>query len=126
MDDPFKIIEDGCYLMFRFGLRASVSTTGNLRVSGDGFYYIPVEEVSRYHPLEAVLHCQDILSGAWKADVATRLGVSVAWVDGFIDGFARAGEASVDQDYIQGYLAAEELRQRRLSLLRVWGERPEV
>jgi hypothetical protein len=113
MNDPLEIITDACNLCFKFGLRASASVTGNLRKSDEGFYYVPVDEVTAYHPLEAALHCEDVLSGDWKEDVATRLGVSAEWIEGFIAGFAQAGEKSTDQDYIQGYLTAEELRQRR-------------
>lgn len=119
MNDPLKIIEDACYLCFRFGLRASASVTGDLRRSDEGFYYIQVEEARAYHPLEAALHCEDARSGSWKADVATRLGVSAAWIEGFIAGFAQAGEASTNHDYIQGYLTAEQLRQSRPGLFRV-------
>jgi|SRR5579884_2080538 len=117
MIDPFQVIEEGCYLMFRFGLRASTTITGNLITSEDRCYLVAVAEASSYHPLEAALHCQDIISGDWKADVATRLGVSAAWIEGFIDGFGRASEASPDPEYVQGFLTAEELRQRCPSLL---------
>lgn len=119
MNDPLEVIADACCLCFRFSLRVSASITGNLRKSDEGFYYVPVEEVTTYHPLEAVLHCEDVRSGDWKDDVATRLGVSAAWIEGFILGFAQAGELSADQDHIQGYLTAEELRQRWPGLFRV-------
>ena len=99
MNNSLELILDGCYLLFRFGLRASASITGTLRASGDGFYFVPVEEVTAYHPLEAALHCQDVLTGDWKADVAIRLGVSAEWVEGFIAGFAQAGEASSDREF---------------------------
>ncbi len=113
MTDPFQVIKDACYLCCKFGLRGSSTVTGNLKTHGDGFYYVAVDEATHYHPLEAALHCEDVRTGDWKADVATRLGVSAAWVEGFLAGFAQTGEHSTDQDYIQGYLAAEELRQHR-------------
>jgi hypothetical protein len=119
MSDPLEIIADACYLCFRFGLRVSARVTGNLRKSDEGYYYLPVEEVTAYHPLEAALHCEDTHTGDWKVDVASRLGVSVAWLDGFNAGFAQTGELSADQDYRQGYLTAEELRHSRPGLFRV-------
>lgn len=121
MADPLELIQKGCELCFKFLLRASISLTGNLKKSGEGFFYIPMDEVKTYHPLEAALHCEPVLTGDWKADVATKLGVSHAWIDGFIDGFARADEKSSDQDYLQGYLTAEELPQRWPSMLRLPG-----
>jgi hypothetical protein len=39
--------------------------------------------------------------------------VTSAWIEGFFRGIAQAGESSRDPDHVQGYLAAEELRQRR-------------
>jgi hypothetical protein len=81
MHDPLEIIPDGCYLLFRFGLRSSATLTGNLRQSHEGWYFVPVEEATAYHPLETALHCEDARSGSWKADVATRLGVSAAWIE---------------------------------------------
>jgi hypothetical protein len=125
MNDPLEVIADACYLCFRFGLRVSGSVTGNLRKSDEGFYYVPVEGVTTYHPLKAALHCEGVRSGDWKVDVATRLGVSAQWIEGFIAGFAQAEEASADQDYVQGYLAAVELRQSRPGLLRVPGDHGE-
>jgi hypothetical protein len=43
-------------------------------------------------------------------------GVSEEWIAGFIAGFEQAGEGSTDQDYRQGYLTAEELRQCGINL----------
>jgi hypothetical protein len=126
MPDPLEAIADACCLCFRFGLRSSATVTGNLRKSDEGFYYLPVEEVTTYHPLEAALHCEDARSGSWKADVATRLGVSAPWVEGFIAGFAQAEESSTDQDHIQGYLTAMELRQSRAGMFRDRGDQGEV
>jgi hypothetical protein len=122
MNDTLEIIADACYLCFRFGLRASATVTDNLRQSHEGWYFVPVEKVTAYHLLEAALHCEDVRSGDWKEDVATRLGVSAAWIEGFIAGFAQAGEKSADQDYIQGYLTAEELRQSRAGMFRNRGD----
>jgi hypothetical protein len=126
MNDPLEIIADACYLCFRFGLWASATVPGNLRKSDEGFYYVPVEEVTAYHPLEAALHCADVCSGDWKEDAATRLAVSAAWIEGFIAGFAQAEEASTESDYVQGYLAAEELRQSRPGLFRVRSDQGKV
>lgn len=58
--------------------------------------------------------------------MTTRLGVSAEWVEGFMAGFAQVGEASTDSDYVQGYLAAEELRQSRPGLFRVRSDQGEV
>lgn len=118
MNDPLEIITDACYLCFRFGLRVSARITGNLTKHGDGFYFVPVEEVTACHPLEAALHCEDVLSGDWREDVVARLNVSGEWIAGFIAGFAQVGETSTQPDYVQGYLAAGELLQRRPGLFR--------
>jgi hypothetical protein len=52
-------------------------------------------------------------SGDWRQDVTTLLGVDAQWVSGFLDGFAQEPESSTDAEYVQGYLAAEELRTAR-------------
>jgi hypothetical protein len=65
-----------------------------------------------YHPLEAVLIAESVLSKDWTADVAAKLMVPSTWIEGFMDGFGHGSEKSNDQDYIQGFLAAEELRGR--------------
>jgi hypothetical protein len=105
-------------------LRASTTPTDSLETTHGcyGFH----KEATTYHPLESVLVGEDVRSGDWKADVATTLGMSAEWVEGFMAGFALAGEASAGQDYRQGYLTAEELRQRRPGLFRVPGDRAEV
>lgn len=90
MTDPFEIVHEGCYLGFRFGSEISPVPTGNLRVE-EGIHMFA--SVGRYHPLEATL-VGVTASGDWRADVATALGVDPEWGRGFLDGFARAGEAS--------------------------------
>jgi hypothetical protein len=110
MTDPLAIIADGCYLAWRFMLRASTTPTDSLETT-HGCYGFR-KEATTYHPLESVLVGEDVRRGDWKEDVAIKLGVSPAWIDGFIAGFAQGGGESTNQDYIQGYLTAEELRQR--------------
>ena len=61
---------------------------------------------------------EPVRSGDWRADAAARLGVSDEWVEGFLAGFAQAGEKSAEPEYVQGYLTAEELHQRRPDLFR--------
>jgi hypothetical protein len=118
MADPLDLIEQGCYLAFRLMLRASVTPTGSLETT-HGCYGFR-QGATAYHPLEAVLVGEDARSGGWKVDAADRLGVSFEWVEGFLAGFAQAGENSTGPDFIQGYLTAEELRQRRPSLFKPW------
>jgi hypothetical protein len=65
-----------------------------------------------YHPLEPAL-VDVAASGDWRRDVATALGVDDRWVSGFLDGFAQQPKSSAGAEYIQGYLAAEELRTTR-------------
>lgn len=42
--------------------------------------------------------------------MATALGVDQEWIRGFLDGFAQKPETDTDSEYIQAYLAAEQLR----------------
>jgi hypothetical protein len=114
--DPLELIEKGCHLALRFGLAVSTRLTGCLDTV-DGVYGFAAG-AKTYHPLESVLICEEARADGWQADVAAKLGVSAAWVEGFLDGFAQATERSSDQDYFQGFLAAEELRIRRPGLLR--------
>jgi hypothetical protein len=116
VNDPLDRIWEGCYLCFRFMLRVSTTSTGCLQVK-DGCYLL-IEGARTYHPLEAVLVGEDAPTGDWKADVRTRLGVDAVWLDGFIDGFAQVAEQSTDKEYIQGFLAAEDLRERHPGLFR--------
>jgi hypothetical protein len=109
MTDPFEIVHEGCYLGMRFGFKISPTPTGNLRVE-EGIYMFA--SLKSYHPLEATLICVTA-SGDWLSDVATALGVDPAWVRGFLDGFAQAGETSRGWDYVEGYQVAEELRMLR-------------
>jgi hypothetical protein len=108
--DPLDVIDQACYLAFRFALKASVGVTDCLEIR-EGVYGLK-QTAKDYHPLEAVLIAESVLSNDWTADVAAKLMVPAAWVEGFMDGFARSTENSNDQDYIQGFLAAEELRFR--------------
>lgn len=114
--DPLDIIDQGCYLALRFMLRASVIPTDCLE-NVQGWYGFR-EGAEFYHPLQSVLIAEDAGPDGWLADVAKKLNVTPKWIVGFCDGFANAGEAYTDQDYIQGYLAAEELRQRRPGLVK--------
>jgi hypothetical protein len=117
MIDPLDQIEQACYLAFRLLLRPSTTPTDCLSVQ-DGFYCFR-DQARDYHPLQAVLVSEDATTGDWKSDAAAKLGVSAEWLDGFMDGFAEIGETRTDQDYRQGYLTAEELRQRRPGLFRL-------
>jgi hypothetical protein len=47
--------------------------------------------------------------------VAITLGLDGQWISGFQDGFEQEPESSTDAHYIQGLLAAEQLRTRRYS-----------
>jgi hypothetical protein len=111
MTDPLARIEEGCYLAFRFMLRVSSKPTGCLEIR-EGHYGLR-QRAGAYHPLESALIGEEVGTGDWKADAAARLGVTSAWIEGFLRGIAQAGEGSCDPDHVQGYLAAEELRQRR-------------
>jgi hypothetical protein len=107
--DPLEIVAEGCWLAVRFGLRVSPVPTGNLRVMGD-LYTFGARKA--YHPLEATL-VGTSASGDWRQDVATTLGVDAQWVSGFLAGFAQEPESLADSEYVQGYLAAEQLRTAR-------------
>jgi hypothetical protein len=104
--DPLEVITEGCWLAVRFGLHVSPVPTGNLRIV-DGVYWLG--DGKTYHPLETAL-VDVAASGDWLKDVATTLGVEAQWVRGFLDGFDRARESTTDGQYVQGWLAAEELR----------------
>jgi hypothetical protein len=109
--DPLEIVTEGCWLALRLGLRISSAPTGNLRVE-TGLYMLGGRKT--YHPLEAVL-AGVAASGDWKADAATTLGVDAQWINGFLDGFAQEPESSIDGEYLQGFLTAEQLRTARYS-----------
>jgi hypothetical protein len=109
--DPLALIDQACSLALRFRLRPSLTPTDCLE-AGDGYYCFS-DQAREFHPLQAALVAEPLRSPDWQADVATRLGVPATWVEGFLDGFAQTGETSADPEYVQGYLAAEELRARR-------------
>lgn len=115
MADPLDTIVDGCWLALRFGLCISSVPTAILRVE-DGVYRLslpyPGTGWKTYHALEAAL-VGATATGDWRADVATVLGVDQAWISGFLDGFAQEPEARTEPQYVQGYLAAEQLRTTR-------------
>lgn len=110
MNNPLDLIEQGCFLCLRSMLRASSTVTGCLEIR-DGVYVL-ADQATAYHPLEAALVGEPAKSDDWQADVATLLGVTAEWIEGFLDGFAQTAEKSYAQDYTQGVLAAEELRGR--------------
>ncbi len=109
MIDPLETITEGCWLGVRFGYHVSPVPAGNLRVV-EGVYTFGAAK--SYHPLEAAL-IGTAASGDWRQDAATALGVDGQWVSGFLDGFAQGPESSADGEYVQGYLAAEQLRTAR-------------
>jgi hypothetical protein len=88
MTDPLARIEEGCYLAFRFMLKVSPTPSGCLEIR-EGSYGFHAR-ARAYHPLESVLVGEAAETGDWKADVATRLGVTSAWVEGFLRGIAQA------------------------------------
>jgi hypothetical protein len=104
--DLLDLLTEGCWLALRFGLRVSPVPTGNLRVV-EGVYILGAGKT--YHPLETVL-VDLAVSGDWRQDVATALGVDAQWVSGFLDGFAQEPESSTEAEYTQGYRTAEQLR----------------
>ncbi len=107
--DPLVTVTEGCWLALRLGLHVSPVPTGNLRVV-DGVYTLG--DGKTYHPLETVL-VDVAASGDWRHDVATTLGVDAQWVSGFLDGFTQEPESSTDAEYVQGFLAADQLRTAR-------------
>jgi len=107
--DPLEIITEGCWLALRLGLHISPVPTGNLEIV-EGVYTFGAGKT--YHPLEAVL-VGVAVSGEWKEVAATTVGVDAQWVSGFLDGFAQEPESSTDAEYVQGFLAAEQLRTAR-------------
>lgn len=109
MHNPLDLINDGCTLALKLLLRVSDQPTGNLRTDGGvyGFGSGP-----SFHALEAAL-VGTAVTGDWRADVASVLGVSPAWVQGFIDGFANTAETSTETDYMDGYSYGGGLRTRR-------------
>ncbi len=113
--DPLELIEQGCYLALRLGLRVSAGPADCL--AGRAGVYCFSQDARRYSPLEAVLVGLEIRTGDWRDDAAEVLGVTAGWIQGFVDGFARTGERSSDQDYLQGFLTAEELLARRFRWL---------
>jgi hypothetical protein len=117
MADPLDLIEKGCRLFRLMDLKAIPKISGGLIVTDENSYYFLADETKLYHPLETILAGEKTQTGDWMADTATRLGVNSAWMKGFIDGFAQAVEHSTNQDYVQGYLAAEDLRSRHLHRL---------
>lgn len=115
MKDPLDAIEDACHFALRMMMKPSTRITGCL--NSENGCYLFADGATLYHPLEAVLYNEDVMTSDWKADVATVLHVDAAWVEGFMDGFAQTGERSNDQDYIQGFLVGEIIRGRRRRML---------
>jgi hypothetical protein len=105
--DPFDVIHEGCFLALRFGLHVTATPTGNLQVV-EGVYCFAGGPGC--HPLEAALVGVNVSSGNWLTEVVSLLGVESAWIAGFLDGFAQEQEATTENEYVQGYLAAETLR----------------
>ena len=112
MNDPLEIIIEGSCLGLRFGLTICSVPCGNLRVEEGTYSFGSVSSGARYHPLEAALVSASA-TGDWRQNVATVLGVDQNWIQGFLDGFDQQTEKATDPQYIQGYLAAEELRVTR-------------
>lgn len=110
MHNPLDLINEACSLAFKFMLKPSDQLTGNLRTD-QGVYGFGGS--ATYHPLEAALVGTDVTAGDWRTDVATVLGVSTSWVQGFIDGFAKTAETSTETDYMEGYSCGGGLRTRR-------------
>lgn len=107
MSDPFALIEEGCYLALRLGLKVSAGPADCL-VGREGVYCF-CENARRYSPLEAVLVGVEVRESDWQTDAANALSVTAGWIKGFLDGFAQISEKSEGQDYLQGFLTAKEL-----------------
>ncbi len=70
----------------------------------DGQYMLRNEKERLIHPLEYfLLITEPPLSGDWIVDVQQALGVSRAWVDGFLKGYSGAGSPCDDDDYLAGF-----------------------
>lgn len=108
--DPLALIEEGCYLALRLGLKVLAGPADCL-VIREGVYSF-AHEAREYSPLEAMLVGVEVRQGNWRNDAADALDVTADWIEGFLDGFAQVGERSWGQDYIQGFLTAEELLAR--------------
>jgi hypothetical protein len=110
MNDPVETVWEMCWFAERLGARITTTVSGSIRFN-DGCYDCPAPVA--LHPLEAALLGCEHGSGDWMRDVATFLAVEVAWVEGFIDGFARATDRLAGPEYEDGYLAGGSLRTHR-------------
>jgi FixJ family two-component response regulator len=84
-----------------------------------GQYFTLTEEDGRYmppdggqsmHPLETLVAGKEIADFI-NRQIATKLGVSLRWVDGFVDGYAVSSKKamSLDRLYLDGYESGKEL-----------------
>jgi hypothetical protein len=112
MTDPLDFIEEGCREFQFMGMKPITTIGGDLVATDEGYYCFVADEKKVFHPLETVLAGEMIQSGDRMADAAARLGVTDAWLNGFIDGFAQGEAKDSDSDYLRGFLAADALRQR--------------
>jgi hypothetical protein len=84
MDDPHDYVRERCYkahlLRFQFAATSVVDFK-------EGMYVLRERHLA--HPLDYVLLIDDgPLTGDWQADLQRVLGVPVAWVSGFLEGWA--------------------------------------
>lgn len=69
----------------------------------DGYWMLEEGEELECHPLETML-LGDEIQGTVVEDIASRLQKSVAWVEGFSDGFSQqVNNRKNDEEYRQGY-----------------------
>jgi hypothetical protein len=101
MDSPtHDYVRERCYKAHLLGFRFVATSAVDFK---DGMY-VP-REGQAVHPLDYILLIDDgPFSGDWRADIQRVLGVSTAWTEGCIQGFA--GEVAHDDgdDYRAGHL----------------------
>src|SRR5947209_15125697 len=110
MGDPLETVWEAAWVAEHLGYRITAAVTGSLRFQ-DGCYQCP--GVVSLHPLEAALLGYEHGTGEWMLDAASCLGVEVAWLHGFLDGFARSPDCRGGPEYEEGYLAGGSLRTHR-------------
>jgi hypothetical protein len=96
--DPHDYVRERCFKAHLLGLQFAAMSAVDFK---DGLY-VPRQRLV-VHPLDYVLMIDDgPFSGDWHADLQRVLGVSAAWIEGCIRGFA--GDAQGDgDDYLAGH-----------------------
>jgi hypothetical protein len=70
--DPLDLIEEGCYLAHRMGLKVSAGPA-NCMVVREGIYCFS-REAREYSPLEAVLVGVEVRNSDWRNDASNKGG----------------------------------------------------